>query len=65
MFGLIGLICVSRCWQNPIPGQRFPREPGKGVESTDPAEWYLPLHSARRGRAQGEGGHGPHFQEGL
>lgn len=39
-FGLMGLICVSRCRQNPIPGRRLPRESWEGVESTDPAERY-------------------------
>ena len=53
---LIRLICVSRCWQNPNPGRRFPCEPGKGVTSTDPAERYFPPGGCRGGWDPGPDG---------
>lgn len=36
------LFYISRCWENPNPRWWLSRELGKGIKSTDPAEWAAP-----------------------
>ena len=61
---LTRLICVSRCWQSPNAGRRLPREPGKGVASTDPAERYFPAGAAGAGGLPGRMGCGAEGERG-